>query len=225
MITSCIIHENSGARHHRHRCRNPIPRAPTPSRCPWQTVFKDEPLLAAVEAVQTGRSTIGNKRQIGSMGWCREITAGRPARFRRKPRPVQRIRNTEINRNMVFTSLRVPDTFARFHAAAKVPTAMTAIQVQAPPLALDPATSSTLLQTIIDTIPYIPNSSERRKPPSAIAAFALVAALDPRDPVQAMLRRPARRRPPRLHTRLPLRRAAWCAAGPASALPGQGHGV
>jgi len=64
---------------------------------------------------------------------------------------------------------------------------MTAIQVQAPPLALDPATRSTLLQTIIDTIPYIPNSSETEKAAERDSAFALVAALDPRDPVQAMI--------------------------------------
>ena len=64
---------------------------------------------------------------------------------------------------------------------------MSTIQVQAPPLALDPATSSNLLQTIIDTTPYIPNSSEAEKAAQRDCAFALVAALDPRDPVQAML--------------------------------------
>ncbi len=64
---------------------------------------------------------------------------------------------------------------------------MTAIQVQAPPLALDPATSSNLLQTIVDTTPYLPNSSEAEKAAQRGAAFALVAALDPRDPMQAML--------------------------------------
>jgi len=64
---------------------------------------------------------------------------------------------------------------------------MTTIQVQAPPLALDPATRSNLLQTIIDTTPYIPNSSEAEKAAQRDSAFALVAALDPRDPVQAML--------------------------------------
>ena len=64
---------------------------------------------------------------------------------------------------------------------------MTATQVQAPPLALDPATRSNLLQTIIDTTPYIPNSSEAEKAAQRDSAFALVAELDPRDPVQAML--------------------------------------
>jgi hypothetical protein len=64
---------------------------------------------------------------------------------------------------------------------------MTTIHVQAPLLALDPATRSTLLQTVIDTIPYIPNSSETEKAAERDSAFALVAALDPRDPVQAML--------------------------------------
>ena len=62
---------------------------------------------------------------------------------------------------------------------------MTAIQVQAPPLALDPATRSNLLQTVIDTIPYIPNASEAERAARRDAAFALVVALDPRDPVQA----------------------------------------
>ena len=64
---------------------------------------------------------------------------------------------------------------------------MTTIQVQAPPLGLDPATRSNLLQTIVDTTPYLPNSSEAEKAAQRDGAFALVAALNPRDPVQAML--------------------------------------
>ena len=64
---------------------------------------------------------------------------------------------------------------------------MTTIHVQAPLLALDPATRSTLLQTVVDTTPYLPNSSEAEKAAQRDSAFALVAALDPRDPVQAML--------------------------------------
>ncbi len=64
---------------------------------------------------------------------------------------------------------------------------MTTIHVQAPPLALDPATRSNLLQTVVDTIPYIPNSSEAEKAAQRDCAFALVAAMNPRDPVQAML--------------------------------------
>jgi hypothetical protein len=63
---------------------------------------------------------------------------------------------------------------------------MTANHVQLPPLALDPATRSTLLQTIVDTLPYIPNSSDVERAAQRDAAFALVAHLDPRDPVQAM---------------------------------------
>jgi hypothetical protein len=50
--------------------------------------------------------------------------------------------------------------FGRFHAAPEAPHTMTAIPVQLPPLALDPTTRSTLLQTIVDTLPYIPNSSD-----------------------------------------------------------------
>jgi hypothetical protein len=64
---------------------------------------------------------------------------------------------------------------------------MTAITVQAPPLALDPATRSALLQTIVDTLPVIPNFSDVERAAQRDAAFALVAQLDPRDPVQAML--------------------------------------
>jgi hypothetical protein len=64
---------------------------------------------------------------------------------------------------------------------------MTAVSVQLPPLALDPATRSTLLQTIVDTLPYIPNASDAERAAQRDAAFALVAHLDPRDPVQAML--------------------------------------
>jgi hypothetical protein len=63
---------------------------------------------------------------------------------------------------------------------------MPAIQVQAPPLAVDPATRSTLLQTIVDTMPYLPNSSEAERAAQRDCAFALMAALDPRNPVQAM---------------------------------------
>ncbi len=64
---------------------------------------------------------------------------------------------------------------------------MTAVQVQGPTLALDPATRSTLLQTIVDTLPYIPNSSAMERAALRDTAFALVAQLDPRDSVQAML--------------------------------------
>jgi hypothetical protein len=78
--------------------------------------------------------------------------------------------------------------FERFHAPhPKAPNTMPAIQVQAPPLAIDPATPSTLLQTIVDTMPYLPNSSEAERAAQRDCAFALIAALDPRNPVQAML--------------------------------------
>jgi hypothetical protein len=63
---------------------------------------------------------------------------------------------------------------------------MTAVQIQAPPLALDPATRSTLLQSIVDTLPHIPNASEAERAARREGAFAIVAQLDPRDPVQAM---------------------------------------
>jgi hypothetical protein len=63
---------------------------------------------------------------------------------------------------------------------------MPAIQVQAPTLAVDPATRSTLLQTIVDTMPYLPNSSEAERAAQRDCAFALIAELNPRDPLQAV---------------------------------------
>ena len=64
---------------------------------------------------------------------------------------------------------------------------MTAIQVQGPTLALDPATRSTLLQTIVDCLPHIPNASETEQATRREAAFALVEKLAPTDPVEAMI--------------------------------------
>jgi hypothetical protein len=63
---------------------------------------------------------------------------------------------------------------------------MTTVTVSAPPLSLDPATRSTLLQTISDCLPQLPNASEAERAAMREAAFLLVAALDPRDPLQAM---------------------------------------
>jgi len=64
---------------------------------------------------------------------------------------------------------------------------MTAIQVQGPALALDPATRSTLLQTIVDCLPHIPNASEAERTAKREAAFALVEQLAPTGPVEAMI--------------------------------------
>jgi len=64
---------------------------------------------------------------------------------------------------------------------------MTEIQVQGPTLALDPATRSTLLQTIVDCLPQIPNASEAERTTRRAAAFALVETLAPTDPVEAMI--------------------------------------
>jgi hypothetical protein len=63
---------------------------------------------------------------------------------------------------------------------------MTADTVSAPPLSLDPSTRSTLLQTIVDCLPQLPNATDAEKSALREAAFFLVAALDPRDPLQAM---------------------------------------
>jgi len=64
---------------------------------------------------------------------------------------------------------------------------MTAIQIQGPTLALDPATRSTLLQTVVDCLPHIPNASEAERTAKREAAFALVEHLAPTGPVEAMI--------------------------------------
>ena len=63
---------------------------------------------------------------------------------------------------------------------------MTAITIQGPPLALDPATRSTLLQTIVDVLPHTPNASDAERTAQREAAFALLTRLAPTDPVEAM---------------------------------------
>ena len=65
---------------------------------------------------------------------------------------------------------------------------MTEITVQGPALtALDPATRGILLQTIVDTMPHIPNAPVAAQTARRAAAFALLGTLAPTDPVQAML--------------------------------------
>jgi len=77
------------------------------SRFHTASVESGQPLKAERTAafrprtLQTCHSASGHKRPIASTGQRREITAGPPARFRRKPLPVQRIRNPEIDRNTV----------------------------------------------------------------------------------------------------------------------------
>jgi hypothetical protein len=83
---------------------------------------------------------------------------------------------------------------------------MPAIQVQAPPLAVDPATRSTLLQTIVDTMPYLPNASEAERDAQLDAAFALIAGAEPARSVAVTVAR-----------RLELKRLQAEAARPASA--------
>lgn len=63
---------------------------------------------------------------------------------------------------------------------------MTALTIQGPPLALDPATRITLLQTIVDCLPHTPNASEAERTALREAAFALLTRLAPTDPVEAM---------------------------------------
>jgi len=64
---------------------------------------------------------------------------------------------------------------------------MTATTLHVPSLDLDPATRSNLVQTIVDILPYIPNSSEQERANQRDTAFVFLAQLDPRDPLQAML--------------------------------------
>ena len=71
--------------------------------------------------------------------------------------------------------------------AQKAPHTMTAVSVHVPSLDLDPATRSTLVQTIVDTLPHLPHFSEVERAAQRDTAFALLAILDPRDPLQAML--------------------------------------
>ena len=64
---------------------------------------------------------------------------------------------------------------------------MTAITIQGPILALDPATRSTLLQSVVDSLPIIPTASDAERTAQREAAFALLSRLAPTDPVEAML--------------------------------------
>ncbi len=64
---------------------------------------------------------------------------------------------------------------------------MTAITIQGPILALDPATRSTLLQSVVDSLPVIPAASDAERTAQREAAFALLSRLSPTDPVEAML--------------------------------------
>ncbi|HLB99585.1 MAG TPA: hypothetical protein VJK90_18070 [Acetobacteraceae bacterium] len=64
---------------------------------------------------------------------------------------------------------------------------MTEITIQGPPLALDPATRSTLLQTIVDCLPHTPSASDAERTAQRESAFALLTRLAPTDPVEAML--------------------------------------
>ena len=64
---------------------------------------------------------------------------------------------------------------------------MTVITIQGPILALDPATRSTLLQSVVDSLPIIPTASDAERTAQREAAFALLSRLAPTDPVEAML--------------------------------------
>ena len=64
---------------------------------------------------------------------------------------------------------------------------MSEISIQGPILALDPATRSNLLQSVVDSLPIIPTASDAERTAQREAAFALLEKLAPTDPVEAMI--------------------------------------
>ena len=64
---------------------------------------------------------------------------------------------------------------------------MTTIQTGAEPLPLDPATFNTMLRSTIDALPHTPHATAEARAEQRDAAFLAIAALHPRDPLEAML--------------------------------------
>ncbi len=60
-------------------------------------------------------------------------------------------------------------------------------QTQAQPLFLDPATFIAMLGTTVDTLPHHPRASAEQIASRQEAAFLFIAALRPRDPLEAVL--------------------------------------
>jgi hypothetical protein len=64
---------------------------------------------------------------------------------------------------------------------------MTTIQTSAEPLPLDPATFNTMLRSTIEALPQHPHATAEARAERRDAAFLAIAALHPRDPLEAML--------------------------------------
>ena len=64
---------------------------------------------------------------------------------------------------------------------------MTTIQTSAEPLPLDPATFNTMLRTTVDALPHPPGATAEQRAQKREAAILAIAALHPRDPLEAML--------------------------------------
>ena len=64
---------------------------------------------------------------------------------------------------------------------------MTTIQTSLEPLPLDPATFNTMLRTTVEALPYPPGATAEQRAEKRDAAILAIAALHPRDPLEAML--------------------------------------
>ena len=64
---------------------------------------------------------------------------------------------------------------------------MTTIQTGAEPLHLDPATYHTMLDTAVEALPHPPHATAEQRAQTCEAAILAIAALHPRDPLEAML--------------------------------------
>jgi hypothetical protein len=64
---------------------------------------------------------------------------------------------------------------------------MTTFQTSAEPLPLDPATFNTMLRSTIEALPHHPHATAEARAERCDAAFLAIAALHPRDPLEAML--------------------------------------
>ena len=64
---------------------------------------------------------------------------------------------------------------------------MTTIQTSAEALPLDPATFNTMLGTTVEALPYPPGATAEQRAQKREAAILAIAALHPRDPLEAML--------------------------------------
>ena len=64
---------------------------------------------------------------------------------------------------------------------------MTPFQSSVEPLPLDPATFNTMLGSTVEALPHPPRATEQARAQQREAAFLAIAALHPRDPLEAML--------------------------------------